>query len=128
MLQVLHLVRAQCGSSSLVTTVKLIERSFGDGFTVRFEMYDAAPASPPAPLPYFMKPDNTVVTDELELGKYLCSQGAPSLMEGDAAVIDASVADCSALAKPVKTATKSKTAEVCPSVWQLHQIVPYVVS
>lgn len=112
MLQELHLVRAQCSNSSLVTIVKLVERCFSDGFTVRFEMYDAAPAGPPAPLPYFKKPDGTVVSDEIELGKYLASEGAPSLLEGDAAVMDSLLADSGALAKPVKTATKSKTAEV----------------
>lgn len=112
MLQVLHLVRAQCGSSSLVTIVKLIERSFSDGFTVRFEMYDAAPASPPAPLPYFIKTDGSVLSDEIELGKYLSSGVVPSLLEGDATAMDSLLAESGTLTKPVKAATKSKTAEV----------------
>lgn len=113
-LQVLHLVRAQCSNSSLVTIVKLIERHFGDGFTVRFEMYDAAPASPPAPLPYFVKADGSVLSDEVEVGKYLSSEGAPSLLEGEVAAMDSMLAESGTLAKPVKAATKSKTAEVRP--------------
>lgn len=111
-LQVLHLVRAQCTNSSLVTIVKVVERCFSDGFTVRFEMYDAAPASPPAPLPYFNKPDGTLITDEIELGKYLAGEGCASLLDGDAAAMASLFAESNALAKPVKIATKSKTAEV----------------
>lgn len=92
--------------------MKLIERCFSDGCTVRFQMYDAAPASPPAPLPYFEKPDDTVILDEIELGRYLAAGGCPSLLDGDSAAMDVLFADVSSLGKPVKAATKSKTAEV----------------
>jgi hypothetical protein len=108
--QVLHLVKSQCHASTLVTKVKLVERCFGEGATVRFEMYDVAPSDAPSPLPYFQKPDGTIVTDELALSQYLAAEGSQSLRSTAENVVV--VSDNAELSKNVKTACKSKNAEV----------------
>lgn len=113
-IQVLHLVKSQCHASSLVTKVKLVERCFKDGVSVRFEMYELAPTDAPAPLPYFVKPDGTIVTDELDVSKYLAAEGSPTLVPtvagSDSDSLLTSEADVN---KAIKAACKSKTAEVC---------------
>lgn len=110
-------MKSQCHASSLVTKVKLVERCFQDGVSVRFEMYELAPTDAPAPLPYFVKPDGTIVTDELELSKYLAVEGSPALFpaesSGDSDTLLTSEVDVN---KSIKAACKSKTAEVCTDV------------
>lgn len=104
-------MKSQCHASTLVTKVKLVERSFKDGVTVRFEMYDLAPSDPPAPLPYFVKPDGSVISDELELSKYLAAEGSPALaVPSESESLVSSEAEVN---KAIKTAVKSKNTEVC---------------
>ena len=112
--QVLHLVKSQCHASSLVTKVKLVERCFKDGVSVRFEMYECAPADAPAQLPYFVKPDGTIVIEELVLSKYLAAEGSPALVPAEASAVSDSLLSSEVhVNKAIKTACKSKTAEVC---------------
>jgi hypothetical protein len=112
-IQVLHLVTSQCHASSLVTKVKLVERCFKDGVSVRFEMYELAPTDAPAPLPYFVKPDGTIVTDELELSKYLAAEGSPALAPTEgSADRDSLLSSEVEVNKTIKAACKSKTPEV----------------
>ena len=111
--QVLHLVKSQCHASSLVTKVKLVERCFQEGVSVRFEMYECAPSDAPTPLPYFVKPDGTIVTDELELSKYLAAEGSPVLVPAEASAESDNLLSSEVdVNKTIKAACKSKTAEV----------------
>jgi hypothetical protein len=112
--QVLHLIKSQCGSSTLVIKVKLVERCFVNGFTVKFEMYDSAPTG--TQLPYFSKPDGSVINDEIDLAQYLSTSGAAPLSNAgsvDAAALQTVLDGSPEVGKTVKTATKSKTEEVC---------------
>lgn len=81
-LQDLHLIKAQCSTSTLVTKIKIVERYFADGVTVEFHMHDVAPAAPPAPLPYFAN-GSDVLSDENAVAKYLAENGAQKLSSGD---------------------------------------------
>jgi hypothetical protein len=113
--QDLHLVKAQCGASTLVAKVKLVERCFEKDCSVEFHMHDTAPSDPPAPLPYFVKPSGEIETDEKDLARYLAKEGAPELTRGQNIQLDAltTVLERSApLNKAVKAAVKSKDAEV----------------
>lgn len=113
--QVLHVVKAQCSASSFVTKVKLVERCFDGDATVRFEMYDAAPAAPPTQLPYFVDGADKVQTDENGVVRGLGEQGAAKLVSGDGvdtAAVDAVLASSADVSKAVKAATKSKTEQV----------------
>jgi hypothetical protein len=113
--QVLHLVKAQCSASSLVTKVKLIERCFDDGVEVEFYMYDAAPSAPPAPLPYFVNPDESIVSAENDLALHLATAGATRLIPGndhEARISELLTTVSPGVSKAVKAAAKSKTPEV----------------
>lgn len=112
----MHLVKAQCSNSSLVTKIKLVERSFVGDASVNFVMYETAPKPGDGPvLPYFAAEGQDFGTDNA-VAEYLAREGAPHLLEGgnvDAAAISLSVDLCqSAIVKAIKTATKSKNAEV----------------
>jgi hypothetical protein len=113
-MQDLHLIKAQCSTSTLVTKVKIVERCFDDGVTVEFHMHDIAPAAPPAPLPYFAN-GSDVFSDENAVVKYLVENGAQKLWSGDKilpAAIEAVILESPAVNQAVKLATKSKTLEV----------------
>ena len=115
MLQDLHLVKAQCSASTLVTKVKLVERCFENDSTVEFHMHDAAPSAPPAPLPYFVKPEGDIVSDESALVRYMADLGAPGLAKGDgvhAEALASALDSTPTLSKAAKLATKSKDEEV----------------
>jgi hypothetical protein len=106
-----------------VTKVKLVERCFKDGVSVRFQMYELAPAESPAPLPYFVKPDGSIVTDELELSKYLAVEGSPTLVPAASADDSDSLLTSEVnVNKTIKAACKSKTAEVCPDGIWMHTL------
>lgn len=114
-LQDLHLVKAQCSASTLVTKVKLVERCFENDSTVEFHMHDAAPADAPAPLPYFVKPQGDLVSDDSALARYMADLGAPGLTQGDGLDADALASvlgSTLSLNKAAKVATKSKGEEV----------------
>ena len=113
--QDLHLVKAQCGASTLVTKVKLVERCFKGDHTVQFHMHESAPSAPPAPLPYFETSEGEVLTEEKDVARHLAKHGAGDLIRGANVQLDAlpTVLDHSATVnKAVKTATKSKDAEM----------------
>lgn len=114
LLQDLHLIKAQCSTSTLVTKVKLVERCFSSEATVNFQMYDAAPPPPAPQLPYFTC-DDGVVTDENAAAQKLADGGARQLLQGEGLCADALAAVLSAsptVNKAVKCAIKSKTEEV----------------
>lgn len=114
--QDLHLVKAQCSNSTLVAKIKLVEQCFVDDATVNFVMYETAPKPGDGPiLPYFAAEGQVFDTDNAVVA-YLAREGAPHLLEGgnvDPAAITSAVDVCqSSVVKAVKTATKSKNAEV----------------
>ena len=114
-LQDLHLVKAQCSASTLVTKVKLVERCFENDSTVEFHMHDAAPADAAAPLPYFVKPEGDLVSDESALARYMADKGAPGLTQQDgvdADLLASALQTTLSLNKAAKVATKSKGEEV----------------
>lgn len=113
--QDLHVVRAQCSSSTLVTKVKVLERAFENDSAVEFQMYDAAPAAPPVPLPYFVMPDGATASDEKAVALYLARNGAPGMAAGDTVqseAVEAVLDALPAVARAIKAATKAKDEEV----------------
>lgn len=77
--------------------------------------YDVAPAAPPAQLPYFVYPDDTVATGENELALRLATEGATATLapndECNVRAAELLAHDSPAVAKAVKAALKAKTPE-----------------
>ena len=109
-------MKAQCSASAFVTKVKLVERCFDGDATVKFEMYEVAPAAPPTQLPYFVDAEGTVQPDENGVVHLLAERAATGLVSGegvDAGAVEAAIAPSADVSKAVKAAAKSKTEQVC---------------
>lgn len=113
------MVRAQCSNSTLVSKVKVLERAFENNSAVEFQMYDAAPAAPPVPLPYFVMPDGNTASSENAVSLYLARKGAPGMVAGEAVQseeVEAILDMLPAVAKASKATTKAKDEEVCAAI------------